>query len=163
MFRPLTRKKNLRRRNVATIVYLTLILPAQLSTVSEALGAVTQTTRKPVLVRDEVNKPKPEEPEVRERNPERAREEAEIGDFYMKRDNYAAAEARYREAVAFDPQWTEAYVKLAKVLGKLGRYEEAVQVCQDYLQAHPDAKEAKKVQDLMEDLKEEMAKAERAN
>ncbi|GAB4229258.1 MAG: hypothetical protein Kow00109_00330 [Acidobacteriota bacterium] len=95
--------------------------------------------------------------EVRRRDPGKARKEAEIGDFYMRRENYAAAEARYREAAAWDPQWAEAHEKWAKALWELGRRKEAMEVCRDFLARNPASGGRKRVEKLLEKYEKKLA------
>lgn len=122
-----------------------------------AAWVLGQPPRKPVLHRDEVDKPAEEVVEVRRRDPERARKEAEIGDFYMRRDNYAAAEARYREAAAWDPQWAEAHEKWAKALWEQGKWTEAVEVCKDFLARNPEARDRKGIEKLLAKYEKKIA------
>ena len=106
-------------------------------------GVLAQERRpgnKPVLVRDyELDKQKEEE-EVREYSPPKAKENVEVGDFYQKKSNYKAAEERYRIAIDYNTKWEESYEKLIKVLEKQGKYEEAVEICDLFLEINPASK-----------------------
>lgn len=99
---------------------------------------------KPVLVRDyELDKQKEEE-EVREYSPPKAKENVEVGDFYYKKSNYKAAEERYRIAIDYNTKWDESYEKLIKTLEKQGKYEEAVEICDLFIEINPASKEVEK-------------------
>ena len=99
-----------------------------------------QSGRKPVLIRDETADGKPK---VFEHNPARAREYVEVGDFYNRRKKFEAAESRYREAIRYDTAWHESYNKLIKLLEKQDRLVEALQVCDEFIEANPDSKKLK--------------------
>ena len=71
--------------------------------------------------------------EVRVWNPHKADKDVEIGDFYMKRQNYRAAEDRYREALTYKPDDAIATYKLAAVLDVEGHANEAVKEYEAYL------------------------------
>ena len=66
-------------------------------------------------------------------NPHKADKNVEIGDFYMKRKNYHAAEARYREALTYKPDDAIATYRLAEVLDAEGQSREAVKEYEAYL------------------------------
>ena len=106
--------------------------------------------KKPVLIRDERLEAKPE---IFERNPAKAREFVEVGDFYYKRKNVKAAEARYRDAVRYDPQWHESYDKLIKLLEKEGLVDEAIGVCHEFIDANPESKKLSAFSKKLESLK----------
>lgn len=96
--------------------------------------------RKPVLIRaDDASEQKQEEV-APEPDPDRARKAVEIGNFYYKRENYKAAEIRYREAILYGPDWPDGYEKLVKTLEAMAEYGPAIQACRDFLQAVPDSK-----------------------
>ena len=77
-----------------------------------------------------------------EPDPDKARKAVEIGNFYYKRENYKAAEVRYREAILYGPEWPEGYEKLVKTLESMARYDQAIQACRDFLDAVPDSRKA---------------------
>jgi tetratricopeptide (TPR) repeat protein len=66
-------------------------------------------------------------------NPHKADKNVEVGDFYMKRNNYHAAEARYREALSYKPDDAIATYRLAKVLDVEGQSSEALKEYEAYL------------------------------
>jgi len=106
--------------------------------------------RKPVLVRDEVNKP--DEEKVPVHDPEQARKHVEVGDFYMKRDNYAAAEERYRLAVEYNKSWPNSYRRLIEVLEKLEQYGKAIEVCDLFLKDNPASEKRSDFEKLRREL-----------
>ncbi len=108
--------------------------------------------KKPILIRDDPNEKKPEE-EVIQVNPKTAAEHVAVGDFYFKRDNYKAAEERYREAIKFNPRSVDAYEKLVKTLEKQKAFDKAVEVCQQFLVSNPSAKEIPRFQARAHELK----------
>ncbi len=118
-------------------------------------GALAQERRpgnKPVLVRDyELDKQKEEE-EVREYSPPKAKENVEVGNFYLKKSNYRAAEERYRVAIDYNTKWEKSYEKLIKVLEKQGKYEEAVETCDLFIEINPSSKEVEKFRKKRQEL-----------
>jgi tetratricopeptide (TPR) repeat protein len=70
-------------------------------------------------------------------DPHRAMKAIEVGDFYLKRQNYSAAISRYKEALEFKPHDAEATFKLANVLEKTGDTKGALESYQDYLKILP--------------------------
>lgn len=88
---------------------------------------------KPVLIRDEVDK-RVEEEKIPIHDPAQARKSLEIAVFYQKRGNLKAAEERYREAVDYNKPWIEPYNRLIDMLEKAGRLEDAVAVCELYIE-----------------------------
>ena len=123
-------------------------------------GVVAQQTesgKKPVLIRDEVNKKGAKEPtkKVLVHDPAQARKSVSIGDFYFKRDNLDAAAGRYREAIDFNRQWAVPYEKLIKVLREQGKLSDALVVCDLFAHENPDAKQVSKFQDLKQKIESE--------
>jgi len=80
-------------------------------------------------------------------NPHKAQKDVEVGEFYMKRKNYRAAEGRFREALIYKPGDAIATYRLAEVLDAQGQSEEAVKNYDAYLKIPSSGKfapEAKK-------------------
>jgi tetratricopeptide (TPR) repeat protein len=80
-------------------------------------------------------------------NPHRAQKDIEVGEFYLKRKNYRAAEDRFREALEFKPGDAIATYRLAEVLDAQGQYPEAIKNYSEYLKIPSNGKfapEAKK-------------------
>jgi len=115
-----------------------------------------RSRKKPVLIRADPTAEKVEEVEEgpSERDPQKAKEHVEIGDFYYKRHNYTAAAERYREAIQFNPKWAKAYEKLVGVLEKQNAFLEAVKVCEQFVQSSDSSKEVKRFQEWSIKLKE---------
>ena len=114
------------------LLLLALTLPLQ----DRRLG------RKPVLIRADDASTQEKEEVPPEPDPDKARKAVEIGNFYYKRENYKAAEVRYREAILYGPVWPEGYEKLVKTLESMAQYGPAIQACRDFLKAAPDSKKA---------------------
>ncbi len=85
-------------------------------------------------------------------NPMKAMKDIEVGDFYYKRENYAAAISRYREALEFKPHDAEATFKLAEVLNKTGDTSGAIENYQAYLKILPDGPYAKRAHQALQKL-----------
>jgi len=101
--------------------------------------------KKPVLIRTDRTEEKIEEaPFVPD--PFEAKKHLEVGDFYYKRDNYKAAENRYREAIKHSPKWAKAYKKLVNVLEKKQAYSEAIEICLLFVETNPSSHELKEFQ-----------------
>src|SRR5690348_4860379 len=81
-------------------------------------------------------------------NPHKAQKDVEVGEFYLKRKNYRAAEDRFREALLYKPSDAIATYRLAEALDAQGQYPEAIKNYQEYLKIPsnekfaPDAKKA---------------------
>jgi len=70
-------------------------------------------------------------------NPYRAVKDDEVGLFYMKRENYKAALARYQDALASKENDAEANFRMAQCLEKLKQPEQAVDHYKAYLKILP--------------------------
>ena len=55
-----------------------------------------------------------EEPKPKERNPELAKDNIKVGNFYYKRKNYAGAILRYLTAIEYQPDSDKAYKSLVE-------------------------------------------------
>lgn len=85
-------------------------------------------------------------------DPHKAAKDIEVGDFYFKRQNYRAAESRYREALLYKPNDALATFRLASSLEKLDMPEAARKEYQRYLQIlphGPQAEDARKALDRL--------------
>lgn len=92
-------------------------------------------------------------------DPHRAAKDIEVGDFYFKRKNYAAAEDRYREALYYKDNDATATYRLAISLEKLDRPEEAREQYENYLKILPNGPQAEDVKKALERLKSHAANA----
>ena len=75
--------------------------------------------------------------EMKPWNPHRAAKNIEVGDYYFKQKNYAAAESRYREALEYKPNDALGSLRLGQVLDKTGRGNEALPYYEAYLKVLP--------------------------
>lgn len=82
-------------------------------------------------------------------NPMKAMKDVEVGDYYFKRENYAAAISRYREALEWKPRDAEATFKLAEVLSKTGDVAGAKENYEAYLKILPHGPYAKKAKESL--------------
>lgn len=87
-------------------------------------------------------------------NPLKAMKDVEVGDFYFKRENYAAAISRYREALEYKAHDAEATYKLAAALEKSGDLKGAMEDYQEYLKILPKGPYAEKSEKAIERLKQ---------
>jgi tetratricopeptide (TPR) repeat protein len=71
-------------------------------------------------------------------DPHRAAKDVEVGDFYLKRKNYRAAENRYRDALLYKPNDAMATYGLAETLEKKGKLDEARTLYEGYLKILPE-------------------------
>jgi TolA-binding protein len=105
---------------------------------------------------DEGNIPEEDETEHHETeyhfNPIRARKEFDAGMFYFKKGSYRAAAGRFREASRWNPQWTEAFMKLGESEAKLHHKDEAQKAFTTVAQMQPGSKEGKEARKMLEKL-----------
>jgi tetratricopeptide (TPR) repeat protein len=86
-------------------------------------------------------------------DPHKAAKDIEVGDFYFKKKNYAAAESRYREALYYKDNDAIAVYHLALCLEKLDRPGEAREQYESYLTILPHGPEAENAKKAIERLK----------
>jgi tetratricopeptide (TPR) repeat protein len=86
-------------------------------------------------------------------NPVQAKKELRVGEFYWKKGNYRAAMGRFEEATKWNPGFGEAYVRLAEAAEKVNDKVTEKQAYQKYLDANPDAKNAKEIKKKLSELK----------
>ena len=114
------------------------------------LLAQEQPRRKPVLIRDVEPDGSPDAPLVLD--PLRAEKSLKIGDFYLKKKNYAAAIKRYREAIGHRPRWPKPYEKLVVTFEKLGDFPQALETCQLFLDVNPNSEKVGEFRRLYQKL-----------
>jgi tetratricopeptide (TPR) repeat protein len=85
-------------------------------------------------------------------DPMKAQKDVEIGDFYYKKENYRAAESRYREALYWQDNNAQATFRLATCLEKLTRPDEAKKYYESYLKILPHGPSAAEAQRALERL-----------
>ena len=78
---------------------------------------------------------RPQPPQTDERKGASSRE---VGEFYLERANYRAAESRFREALAYNPADTRAMFDLGQSLEKLDQADKAFQEYQSCVEVEPD-------------------------
>lgn len=100
--------------------------------------------------------------EMRPYDPHRAEKNVEVGDYYFKQKNYRAAESRYREALQWKPNDAIATYKLADVLDKSGKTEEAATYYENYLKILPNGEYAAECKAGLERIKNPGAQATQA-
>ena len=145
--------------NVYSYVLLTALISSPAGFAQEP-----PASRKPVLIRDEVNKrDKEAEEKIKVHDPEQAKKSVKIGDYYAKRDNLAAAEARYLEAIDFNTKWAVSYEKLVKLYEKQDRFQEGLHICDLFLTANPGSTDSDKFQKLRHRMIDKGAMAEVGN
>lgn len=83
--------------------------------------------------------PDSEEEEALPHDPAQARKNLEIGEYYFKRDNYAAAEHRFIDAIEYDKSWPESYKKLIETYEKMEKFESAAEVCRKFVDNNPES------------------------
>ena len=86
-------------------------------------------------------------------NPVQAKKELRVGEFYWKKGNYRAAMGRFEEATKWNPGLGEAYVRLAEAAENVNDKATEKQAYQKYLDANPDAKNAKEIKKRLTELK----------
>jgi len=79
-------------------------------------------------------------------DPHKAAKDVEVGDFYFKRKNFHAAEARYRDALLYKDNDAVATIKLAVCLEKLGIFDDALAEYQSYLRILPHGPQTREVE-----------------
>jgi len=89
-------------------------------------------------------------------NPHQAKREMDIGSYYLKKGSYAAAAARFREAVKWQPKLAEAYLKLGQAQEKGGELQKALEAYQKYLEIEPKGKKASDVRKAVARLEREL-------
>lgn len=78
-------------------------------------------------------------------NPLQAVKELRVGNFYLKKGSYRAAVRRFEEAVKWDPNAGEAWLRLGEAHSKLREPEAAREAWKKYLNIQPEGKEAEAV------------------
>jgi tetratricopeptide (TPR) repeat protein len=86
-------------------------------------------------------------------DPHKAAKNIEVGDFYFKRQNYRAAEDRYREALHYKDNDAVATIRLAECLEKLGISDDARSEFESYLRILPHGPQASEAKKAIERLK----------
>jgi tetratricopeptide (TPR) repeat protein len=104
--------------------------------------AQSSKSRKPELIRDTdaaEGKEAVEAPKAKEQNPALAKQNINIGNFYLKQKNYAAAIERYLEAIEYQSSSIRAYEALARAYEKNGEITKAISTYKTLLDKNPDS------------------------
>jgi tetratricopeptide (TPR) repeat protein len=99
--------------------------------------------------------PKPKEPGPDEAkqypfDPHRAGKDIEVGEFYLKKQNYRAALDRFTDALNYKPNDAIATYRLAQTLEKLDLSDQAYQNYKHYLEILPEGEYAKDARAAMQ-------------
>jgi tetratricopeptide (TPR) repeat protein len=91
-------------------------------------------------------------------NPLQAEKEVKIGNFYLHKGSYRAAEGRFREALKWNPGLVDAYLRLAEAEEKLNDTKAVREAYSKYLEMAPRGKQAESVRKKLAALPPEPAK-----
>ncbi len=91
-------------------------------------------------------------------NPHKAAKDVEVGEFYLKRKNYHAAEDRFREALVYKPNDAIAQYRLGEALEKEGRVDEARAGYEGYLKILPDGPLSQDARKALDRLSKQQSK-----
>lgn len=142
---------------IAVWLLLSVLLAGTLGADPQRRSADEQekTRRKPVLIRDDQTRdPVKTEEEVFALDPEKARENFEIGQFYLKRKHYDAALMRFRDAIKYDPTFQAAKWMFIHTLAEKKDWANLVSFARAYL-------EADDIPDYEKQIREALQKAEK--
>jgi predicted Zn-dependent protease len=107
----------------------------------------SQQTGKPKLIREPVQEIEEEQKNSEKKGPEKpdpikAKKNLEVGKYYFRQKNWAAAEDRFRMSTEQDPKVTESWELLSHSCEKQKKYREAAAVLSQYEQKFPKSEEA---------------------
>jgi tetratricopeptide (TPR) repeat protein len=122
---------------IGTILFL---ISAVMFLAGLPLAAQDRTSRKPGLIRD-TGAAEAEEnaPEVKEPDPILCEKNLNIGDFYFKKKNYAAAIGRYLDAIEYQPDSARAFESLARAYEKNKEPLKAMDAYRRFIDENPNA------------------------
>ena len=75
-------------------------------------------------------------------NPLQAAKELKVGNYYFKKGSHRAAAKRFEEALKWDPNSADAYLRLGDAKSKLGDAAAAKAAYLKYIEIEPESKEA---------------------
>lgn len=85
-------------------------------------------------------------------DPKLAADDVHVGQFYLNREDYKGAYARFKEATQADPGNADAVFYLAEAARRMNHRDEAVQNYQLYLTALPDGPKAKDARKALKEI-----------
>jgi tetratricopeptide (TPR) repeat protein len=123
-------------------VHIRLFIIAAFFSCLAAAFAQTGSSGRPELIRDTdaaEGKESTEAEPPKELNPLLAEQNISIGNFYLKRKNYAAAIQRYLDALEYKPDSVQACEALARAYEKNGDLSKAAGAYRDFIAKNPDS------------------------
>ena len=85
-------------------------------------------------------------------DPKLAAEDVHVGQFYLNREDYKGAYARFKEATQADPENPDAVFYLAEAARRMNHRDEAIENYQTYIAALPSGPKAKEAQKALREL-----------
>jgi tetratricopeptide (TPR) repeat protein len=82
-------------------------------------------------------------------NPIQAQKEVQVGNQYFKKGSYRAAAGRFREAIKWNENYAEAYLRLGETCEKLDDRPGARAAYEKFLKLEPDSKRTGQVRKLL--------------
>jgi tetratricopeptide (TPR) repeat protein len=126
-----------------------------LSWTAAAACAQNSGTGRPELIRDTAAAEGTESTEAeptKEFNPLLAEQNINIGNFYLKRKNYAAAIQRFRDALEYQPDSVRACEALARAYEKNGDLSKAAETYRNFIEKNPDSPKSAEFRNKLEKL-----------
>jgi tetratricopeptide (TPR) repeat protein len=105
------------------------------------VSAQFKNSREPALIRDTDvadGKDTTEAPVPKARDPKLAKQNITIGNFYLKKGNFAAAIQRYLEALEYQSDSIQAFEALARAYEKNGEIAKAISTYKSCIEKNPD-------------------------
>ena len=139
-----------------SLLVLSLLLLAPAFPFRTASGA--QESRRPELIRDTgvaegAAEAAAEEEPPPEPDPARAEKILDIGNYYFKQKNYAAAIERYLEALRYQQDSVPAWDALARAYEKSGQRSRAIDALKTLIEKDPDARKVAQYRRKLQRLK----------
>lgn len=91
-------------------------------------------------------------------DPDKAKKEIEVGNYYMRKGSFNAAARRFEEATKWQPKNAQAYLRFGEALEKKDDPLRAAQAYHKFLELAPNDKQAKDVRKKIEKLEKEAEK-----
>lgn len=79
-------------------------------------------------------------------DPAKASKALEVGNYYFKKGNWAAATQRFEESVKWNPKFSAGYLRLAEAREKKGELAKSIEAYRKYLELDPNSKKKKDVE-----------------